>query len=94
LGPYFALTNHAPATSPARFSLAMPEAGLRSAQLFAIAIVYTLMKKVLLGFVGLVLLSQILKLWAHEHQAASVRQPAPPGIYKPHPGTGSGPAIC
>jgi len=64
------------------------------AQLSPRAAVYILMKKVLMAFLGLVLLSQVIKLWEHEHQAASIKPPVPPGIYQSHPGHGARLETC
>jgi len=48
------------------------------------------MKKVLLVFVGLVLLAQAVRLWERGQDAACVRRNVPAGIHRPHPGNGGG----
>jgi len=58
------------------------------AQLSAGTDVHILMKKVLLVFLGLVVLLQVFKIWERERSPASVNRHVPARTYHAHPGHG------
>ena len=63
-----------------------------SAQLLRGPVVYILMRKVLLIFLGLVLLAQSYKIWERGHHAACVKRSSPTGVHSAHPQGGNIPS--